>query len=313
MSIYNKKIPNVNDVVYITIEGFSESGTYCRLIEYDLTDGFILNTELDKWSRDDKRLTRVSDQKKFREKQIYCATVLAINMKNINMKNINDNQNTNDNTNNGVASIDLSYKKIPLNLREKMVENFGYVMKIKQLCDEFVFFSKIPFDIIYDNTIRKINFNQSNAKELYYDILKNPEILILGLRKFEGDIYNQQCDDFFENLKSRITYTKMSIEQYFELLIYDTDAINKLKDILAYEPDADTNTKVECVSSPRYKIISEGYTINECNSNINKCFELLKTKTEKYKAIIKLQEKNDEAGIIKQQDIYIKSLNMYQT
>lgn len=313
MSIYNKKIPNVNDVVYITIEGFSESGTYCRLIEYDLTDGFILNTELDKWSRDDKKLTRVSDQKKFKEKQIYCATVLAVNMKNIkNSESSKYDEDLNDNdVNNGVASIDLSYKKIPLNLREKMVENFGYVMKIKQLCDEFVFFSKLPFDIIYDNTIRKINFNQLNAKELYYNILKNPEILISELRKFEDSIYNQQCDDFFENLKSRITYTKMSIEQYFELLIYDTDAINKLKDILTYE--SDPNTKVECVSSPKYKIISEGYTINECNSNINKCFELLKIKTEKYKAIIKLQEKNDEAGIIKQQDIYIKSLNMYQT
>jgi dissimilatory sulfite reductase (desulfoviridin) alpha/beta subunit len=114
-------------------------------------------------------------------------------------------------------------------------------------------------------------------------------------------------------MKSRTIYTKMTVEQQFELVIYDVDAITKLQNILQYEHD---DTSVECVSSPKYKIITSCYTMDECNQNITTCFELLKSRVMEYKATITLsprkntEGKVDDIGIIKQQDISIKRLNM---
>lgn len=327
MSIHKKNFPNVDDIVFVLINDKikSERGTYCNLIEYNNLEGFILNTELDKWTRDDKRLFRISDQKKFKEKQIYCARVMAVNMRSISEPNLESNLEPNSEPNsesnsdsklgNEVLSIDLSYKKIAIDTREKLVENFGYMLKIKQLCDEFVYFSKVSFDLIYDKTIRSIfdstNFNLENSKQIYYSILKNPEELT---KNFVNN-FNEHTDismKFIENMKSRITYTKMTMEQHFELLIYDTDAITKLREILSYNSASvklseSEETFVECISSPKYKIITNDYSIESCNSNIERCFEFLKERSKEYKAII--STKNDPF-IVKQQDIYIRNLNM---
>jgi translation initiation factor 2 alpha subunit (eIF-2alpha) len=120
-------------------------------------------------------------------------------------------------------------------------------------------------------------------------------------------------------MASRIIFTKMTIEQPFELMIYDTDAITKLQEILQRE-DSDTanNFNIYCISSPTYKIVVSDYTVDACNNTINNCFEMLKLKASKYKSSICLKPrrgvdgKNDVNGIVKQQDIYIRRVNMLQ-
>jgi len=292
MAYYNKTEPKVDDIVFVTINNCSSAGTYCNLIEYNSSEGFILNTELDRWSRDDKRQVRIADQKKFKYDQIYCARVLTVNKK--------------DET---LVSIDLSYKKIPIDVREQLVDNFGYITRIKQLCDELVFFSGLPIETVYDLTIRQIIFDTKSAKEIYHDFLKAPEVFVEHLFKD----FPEHAINFVSNMKSRTIYTKMTVEQPFDLVIYDTDAITKLQKILEYKLD---DTAVECVSSPKYKIITSCYTLAECNDNITACFELLKSRAVEYKAIISLKPRKntdgkvDDAGIIKQQEVSIKRLNM---
>lgn len=303
MTYYNKTEPKIDDIVFVKINNYSEAGTYCNLIEYNSMEGFILNTELDRWTRDDKRQVRVSDQKKFKYNQIYCAIVTSVNKKE-----------------GEPTSVDLSYKKIAIESREELVDNFEYIMRIKHLCDELIFFSGLTTDTVYNSTIRQINFNAKKAKDIYNDFLKYPESFVVSLReKLSEDVQNcqqvEKIDNFVVNMKSRITYTKMTVEQPFELIIYDTDAITKLQTILNFN---ESDTAVECVSSPKYKIITSCYTLTECNNNITKCFELLKEKVQNFKAIISLKPKKnvdgkeDGVGIIKQQEVSIKRLNMHQ-
>lgn len=303
MTYYNKIHPKIDDVVFITVNKLSNAGTYCNLIEYNLLEGFILNTELDRWNRVDKRQVRISDQKKFKDGQIYCARVLALNVKTVELEpNIKKEE---------IYSVDLSYKKIAIDLREQLVNNFGYIARIKQLCDEFVFVYGLPTETIYASTIWQIKFDSTVAKEIYYDLLKHPETFVEKI----SEIYPEAAINFVQNMKSRITYTKMTIEQPFELIIYDTDAMAKLQQILTYGDDGD-NTFVECVSSPKYKIITSCHTLIECNDNITKCFETLKLKALKFKAVITLKPRKntdgqiDDIGIVKHQEVYIRNLNM---
>lgn len=293
MLYYNKIEPLIDDIVFVKISKTTNGGVYCKLIEYNNIEGLILNTELDRKSRDDKSIYRITDLKKFNNETIYCARVLRIN--NQGQPNVN---------------VDLSYKSVNIELREELIENFGYINKIRNLCDEIVYFSSLDENTVYENTIRKLDFTNP-AMPLYYDFLKMPEKFVEHLVQ----IYPDQSMLFVENMKSRITFTKMTVEQPFELLIYDTDAINKLRDILTYNKD---NINVECVSSPIYKIISTNYSLEECNKDITECFKSLEQKTKKYKATINLKSrknsngKDDPDGIIKKQDIYLRKLNINQ-
>lgn len=297
MTYYNKEYPKIDDTVFVTVNKYSENGTYCHLLEYNNIEGLILNTELDRWSRDDKRPLRINDGKKFKYDTIYCARVIRIN----------DNK-----------TVDLSYKSIDINLREKLIDSFNYIQKIKILCDELSFLTNLNKETVYSLTIRSFDFEKSTPKDQYFNFLKSPEVFVQNFK----ESFPLESEMFIKNMKDRVTFTQMTIEQPFELLIYDTDAISKLQDILLYddlnenENESTTKIGVECISSPKYKIIVSSYTLEEANEKITKCFEILKKRSQKYKSSIKLltrkntDGKDDVDGIIKHQEIYVRRVNM---
>lgn len=309
---YNKSVPAVNDIVFVSITKYADTGTYCELLEYNNLEGLILDTELDRRSRDDKRSIRIADKKKFRFDSIYCASVVNVTVRDL--STTVDNVIVHDFS----TTVDLSYRKVDLSLREQLVENFGYISKIKILSDELSFLSGIDIETAYNQTIRLLNFGaisqKDTCKNMYFDFLKNPASFVEVFKL----CYPDQANAFLQNMTSRVTFTKMTVEQPFELLVYGVDAITKLKEILTYDTIDTNNTTmlVECISSPKYKITASCHTLAECNKQIEECFEVLKQRASKYQTSIGLlprkntDGKDDVDGIVKQQDIYIRRVNM---
>ena len=272
MLYYGKKTPNINDIVFVYISEFSKGGTYCKLIEYGDIEGFILNTELDRKVYDPKKI--------FSFGETYPMFVLAVTSK----------------------GIDLSYKKVIIDDRQKLLEKFGTIKKICHLVIEYSYLTKIPVDVVSELTIWKLFGNDylSDPKLLYNSILKD-------ITKFTyciSETYPEETKLFIENITSRITMTNMIVHQNFDLMICDEDAISKLKQVLIY--DGDTNTQVKYISSPRYQISVTGDSESTCEDKINKCLDFMKDKMKTYNTIFKLQDK----VIAKNQEIILKPLHM---
>ena len=296
MFYYKKKEPNVGDIVYVTIKNVSTAGTYCNLLEYNNMEGLILSTELDRKMRDDKRQIRIHDPKKFDLATTYCAMVLAVNKKTKVDENGIESQE--------ISGVDVSYKRVEIEKRESMLEQFGYLSSIKKLCDEFVFVTKLSSDVVYPLSIWKFTeMPNFDAKSKYYDFLKHPETFC----EFLNESHLEESNVFVENMKSRITYTTMTVEQLFDFKMFDTDAINKIKQVLEY---TNPTTRVECVSSPKYKITVSGYSMEECDQKIKECFDELNAKSKQFRSAMSLKPKSEDNGIIKKQELHIKPVKM---
>jgi translation initiation factor 2 subunit 1 len=272
MLYYGKKLPLVDDVVFVYVSEFSTNGTYCKLIEYDDREGFILNTELDK---------RVYDPKKvFEMGEIYPMSVLS-------------------STDTG---IDLSYKKIKSDTRKDLLFSFSTIQKICTLVKEFTYLTKIPLPTVLENTTWKI-FDEKrlvNSKEIYLSILRNPSVFTGGIEKN----YPDETKTFLENLSERITTTNMVVHQNFDLMICDEDSVSKLKEVLTY--DEEKNTQVKYVSSPKYQIVVTGSDEGDIDQKIEKCLNHMKSKMKSYTCIFNIGEKL----VIKQKEFILKPLYM---
>jgi translation initiation factor 2 alpha subunit (eIF-2alpha) len=282
MSYYNSKIPILNETVFITVKSFTEYGTYCSLIEYDNIEGFVLNTELDRKVKDPK--------KQFEYNVIYPVLVLAVC--------------TNDNK----LTIDLSYKKINKTDREGLLEKFESVRNISKLATEYAFLTKVTINEVYEMTIRKFlkndEQNEQNeqdeqdeedsdqdsdqethlgcASKLYISILKDPTIFT----KYICEKYPEESRMFVADVVSRLKKTDMVIQQVFNLMILEEDAVTKLREFLVY-PDA----KIKYLSSPKYQIFISGESEEECDVKIATFVEYIKNKLGTTKHIFKLEDK----------------------
>jgi len=260
----------VGDIVFVTIKDFSDRGTYCNLLEYNNAEGFILNTELDK---------RVYDPKKqFVFRKTYPMVVLASSPK----------------------AIDLSYKKVRLEEREPLLTKFIAISKIKLLVDEFLFLFPLDQKTVYELTLWKF-FEVSHLDDpatIQYNFLKHPETFVEHLM----ETYPEESKEFVKDMKSRITYTELTMAQEFTLIVCDEDAITKLKNILEYFGE---KTEISYISSPRYQIITSGETEEICNKNIQDCVDNITKKMEGIKCSFKLTDKH----IVKPQDVNIKPVN----
>ncbi len=272
MLYYGKKTPNVDDIVFVYIHEFSTGGTYCKLIEYDEIEGFILNTELDK--------KVYKPQKNFTLGETYPMLVLAVNEK----------------------GIDLSYKKVSATDRPVLLEKFASIQKTCHLVKEYAYLTKMSLDDVSKLTVWKLfeKDHLSDPKSIYNSIIKDPHIFT---RWIEVE-HAEKTKLFIENVNSRITMTDMTVQQNFDLMICDEDAVSKLKQVLNYDEDKDT--QIRYISSPRYQVLATGSSQTECDDKIEKCLNYMKSRMKSYNCIFNLHDKS----IAKQQDVTLKPLHM---
>lgn len=243
MSYYGSNYPEIDEIVFVKIERFSDHGIYCRLIEYEGKEGFLMDTEME------KKIYYVKN-KYFNFKKVYPMLVMDIDFDR--------------------ERIDLSHKRIKADERDKYIKHFDYVSKMYRLSEEFSTISKLAMDVILPLTMwkhaKKDELEASHKK--FKSILQKPDSFITDAKKF----YPTESEDFLDNLASRITSTTQIIYQNFDLIVYCEDAINEIKNILSF-PNMETNIQLEYVNSPTYRLIVECKFNDERNDFIDNYVE----------------------------------------
>lgn len=276
MYYYNNKIPNTNDIVFVKITTFSNSGTYCELLEYNNVEGFILNTELDR---------RVYDPKKcFKVDHMYPMLVLSV---------------TND-------KIDLSYKKIAKDTRNTHISNFSYIDKLYSIIKDIEHVTTLHIDIlqkivVFPKLIQHQQKYLTDAQELYYDCIKNPDSFLSDLVNDHKETY----DVGVSNIKARTIITKIVVYQNFDFWIFESNGIEKLKTILTHEDFNTLNVNIKYISSPKYQLVIECDNESFVDDTINNFTSYISEVTNKYKCKFAFTKKET----IQNKEYNIKPLN----
>ena len=214
MRYYKNKIPELYDIVFVKINNDIEIYGYVvrvNLVEYDMIDGFIPDTEISKYKT---TLTKYIET--YRDREFPCM-----------IKNITFNNQTNK------YDIDLSYKRISQNDIKIYENNFKYIQNLIKILDDLYGLTEneLSKNDLYKNTIYNIFdnatiLNKIDTKSIYQDILKYPKKL---LKNIQDDNYRHM---FIEYLNNSIIIGEYELHRYFSLLILEDDAINKINNIL---------------------------------------------------------------------------------
>lgn len=274
-----KTIPTINDIVFIEITKFSNKNTYCKLLEYNDLEGFIPSTELDR---------KVLDpEKQFKFDVIYPMVVCSMRQ-----------------TGDGKLSVDLSYKKVQKETRSDLLLKFGHIKKLYGILDELCFFTKIPFEVAQNLILfPKFEMNSQqyliNANIQYKQYLKNP----LEFFSEVDQSIQQQILTFVENMKSRLTITKMIVYQQFRLWVMQDNSLEILKSILLYKGDGYV---IDYVSSPKYQFTITCENDEERQNILTNFLSYIDEQQKLYKIKFEL----DESNVIKDQEFILRPLNM---
>lgn len=303
MRFHKKTLPSPNDIVFVSPISFSENGVFCKLLEYDGKEGLILSTEIVRKWTDSK-----NNQKTFKYDKIYAVVVLEATNKHI----------------------DLSYRKVAPEDREKFVNNFAYFKKIVHLVDEMVFFTGLDEKMMYEKFVWTVT--NGDHMTLYNNILRDPYNLVkmyldehlenvqAYANYVKGHIkeslvhkiikeYMNDCSDevngFIDNMKSRITGTNIVMARGFQLYVFDVEGIYKLKKILSDGFSFDVEIRYIC--SPRYQIVGEGQNLASIEEIIERAMEVLKINAGLFKSSLVFDDENVE---IRKQEFSLRSLDM---
>lgn len=244
MAYYNTELKH-NMIVFGKVSTFSKMGTYFNIIDHDNIEGFLSNTELDK--------KVYSPEKQFKMDKIYPLLVMSTSEK----------------------TTDLSYKRVDQKTREDLLNKFLILTNIKSLADDLVYLTKLDTTLVYSKTLWMffVEDYMDKSKTMYADFIKNPEKFVVHLK----DDYPEESSLFVESMKSRTTYSKMNMSHFFKLIIYDDDAITKLRNVLTYE-DNESGTIITYNSSPKYQINTSGDDKTICIDNIKKVLSEIRTR-----------------------------------
>lgn len=296
MHFYKNCLPIQNSIVFVKINKKikSDSGTYVNLIEYDNIEAFVPNTELDKRVKVKEPYKHiVTWSKNFKTNKIYPMVVTTISP-------------PIEPTINNQYTIDLSYKKVKPCERESYLEKCNIILKINKLADEFHEFTQIDKNIVYDMTIRYLfdnnNDNESDtfnpmdfAEKIYNKILTTPKYFIEKISKE----YPNESQTYLEDLKTRILSVKKVVKQFFNLVILEENAVEKLKTLLTYKK---AGYDIGYTASPKYHIIVTGVDDNDCAIKINDFINDMKSRINGMDCMFELVEQI----VLKEQEYLLK-------
>lgn len=274
-----KTIPAINDIVFVEITKFSGTNTYCRLLEYNDLEGFVPITELDR---------KVLDpEKQFKFNIIYPMVVLSVIQ-----------------SGDGNQSVDLSYKKVQKDTRSDLLLKFGNIKKLYGILEEFCFLTQVPFDvaqqlILFPKFEMSAQQYLTNADLQYKQYLKNPS-------EFFADVdqsIQPQILTFVENMKNRLTITKMIVYQQFRLWVMQDNSLEILKSVLLYKGDG---YEIEYVSSPKYQFTINCENEEERQNILTNFLSYISEQQKMYKIKFEL----DESQVVKDQEFILRPLNM---
>jgi translation initiation factor 2 subunit 1 len=280
---YKKEFPDQDDCVMVKINKENEYGYNCALLEYGNMEGFLPLSELDKKKYVKKHLLKPDE--------VCTVTVLKIDYD----KKI----------------VDLSRKRVTENDKDNVMIKFDICSKINKLMNECYIMhiryhndNSLSINDLMEDTIWKLYNEDMDYNTLYRTIIDDLN-LILPSQVFPDDLATK----IKNNVSQRITKNNMIMELMFALLIFEENAVAKIKEIFK-------TSLVECdkfeisiliCSPPNYKIKIMG----PCKSKAHECIEVIKKNivenSKQYSGTLKF----DELKIKEESDFKIRFLGHY--
>lgn len=272
MSYYENEYPEIDEIVYATVNSVSEHGVYFNLIEYNNKEGFLMESEM-------MKNIHYIKEKYFVKNKVFPLMVIRIDY---------DNQ-----------EIDLSHKRIKPEDRDMHIKYFKGMSNIYKITEEFSRHANLIMKNVLSLTMWKhVKKNDiANSDRKFRAILENPKNFLEEVTK----IYPNETEKYIENVSTRITSTNLVIEQFFELKVYCENAISEIKDILNYNHD-DTIV-IEYINAPKYKIVITGKDNFECDQKLQDFLNYINEKIADKNIVFNLGEKQT-----KDRDLSIKYL-----
>jgi translation initiation factor 2 alpha subunit (eIF-2alpha) len=285
MSYYRKEFPANDDIVFFRyLRTTEEQAVEVELVEYNNMRALIMPGELSKYKINPVKLLG---------SKIHPALVF----KSDNIK----------------KEIDLSYKRIKEQDREKLMYNFTYIDKIHVMGKDIsqlynIYLKKKKADNyikICDNTIWDI-FSDNKIEETEYDklhqnILNNPLILF----KSNKDLEDEFITRYMSNVQKRIKSTNIIMEKEFTLQVFTNAGIEKLRKILT--EDLSSDIVVQCISAPNYKLLSISPDKADAVRLIEEASIIIINNNNKYGGVLNWKEPN----IVKNKIYSIAPLKSY--
>lgn len=272
---YRKEFPDVDDIVIMKINREDEYGYYGDLLEYENIEGFVALSELIKGKYMKKKHP-------FKKGDLYPFTVIRINYD----KNTVDVSKKRTETDDG-EDIMIQYR-ICGNIN-KLINEF-YTMYMKYYKSKYLDEKLYNINDIMDVTIWKLydDYDEYDYQDIYNKILGNP-IILLPDSLFEENFIEKAI----ENINNRITKKDMIMEMNITLVVFEDDAIEKIKDIFnidGMDLNDDYKIQITLKSTPVYKIKIEGQEKEIGYAVLAKLKEHFKNRSNKYKCVINFEE-----------------------
>lgn len=245
---YENKVPVINDIVIVTLKNITENNenVYCNLIEYAGMEGFIISSELPR---------KAKPNKLFKHKELYPVLVT----------NVDKDKNT----------VDLSYKKVSDANKKTELIKYKARKKLYNLCLDATTVTGILHNDMIKYTFWKFMKEPLIVKDVqaFYDAcLENPSEFTTKISKKK---YKNEIEMIIESIKSRVIVQSIKAIHCFELIVYDVNAVSKIRHILT------TNHKslAACDELPDYEINFVGaskYSITTKQTNKDACIDIFK-------------------------------------
>jgi len=147
----------------------------------------------------------------------------------------------------------------------------------------------------------KPDVQTDNITQFYNAVLEDPSIFV---RTFRG-AYPEEIANFKLNVKARTRSTDMHMKRDFDLIIFDSDSLAKLKYVLTNNM-IQQPFKIYFEAPSKYKIETCGPTIEDCTSKIETALEIINKNITNVKCYFKSQPSNDD--IIQHKQLSIVNL-----
>ena len=260
-NFYEDEFPTLDDIVFVKFNNFDEmKNGLVSLVEYSNIEGMLQPSEINK-----KR--NVRPEKILKKGQIYPCVVV----------NVDKNK----------GHVDLSYIKVTSEEKEKYMLKYISLEKIVNLGKDISYMytkskqedknenkdtnnknnNQEDMDSIFENTLyhifKKNPLKTTDMDSLYNKLLEFPKEIF----KFNKSIETSFIDDIIKNINDRTKSTETTIDTVFNMTIIEEDAVSIIKKLLT--ENIPKNIKVECQSSPKYKITVTHDTIKLAEEDLH--------------------------------------------
>jgi len=244
-----KKLPELGEIVIVTVKEVTGHGAYVTLDEYDNLTAFLHISEIATgWIRNIERYVKLKQK-----------TVLKV---------IRVNQ--------ARSEVDLSLKQV------SGEEKKSKVIEVKKDAKGSAFMDIIKTKLKYDqNTIQEIEDKLSQKYDFIYDVFE--AVAIKGTDILSSFELKPEVIEAIEHESKKIQIPHIEVRAVLEIIVKKGNGIDIIKSILTSVEGSKNNAKIDItyVGAPKYRITVTAENFKIAEKVLNQAIEKIKNNIEK--------------------------------